>query len=227
MTKRSFQKLMISIWLWFLATGNAQTNNVTNLNQEKNTKKPIQSTVLFLGNSLTAGYGLEPQEAFPALILQKIDSLGWNFKVINAGLSGETTAGGLRRIDWLLRRIVDVLIIELGGNDGLRGIRPDLTKKNLQGIIDKTRKKYPHVKIVIAGMQVPSNLGKSYTKDFQDLFPELAKKNDAVLIPFLLENVGGVPELNQPDGIHPTAAGHKFLAENVWEVLQPLLESFQ
>lgn len=227
MTNHIFQKLIIAIWLSFLATGNAQSNNVTNLIQEKNTKKPIESTVLFLGNSLTAGYGLELREAFPALIQKKIDSLDWNFKVINAGLSGETTAGGLRRIDWLLRRSVDVLILELGGNDGLRGIRPDLTKKNLQGIIDKTRKKYPHVKIVIAGMQVPSNLGKSYTKDFQALFPELAKKNDAVLIPFLLKNVGGVPELNQPDGIHPTASGHKFLAENVWEVLQPLLESFQ
>ncbi len=180
-------------------------------------------TILFFGNSLSAGYGLDPSEAFPALIQRKIDSLGWNYKVVNAGSSGETSAGGLRRIDWLLQRKVDILVLELGANDGLRGLALGDTRRNLQGIIDRTKQKYPHAKIVIAGMQVPPNLGRTYTQAFRALFPELAKKNQAVLIPFLLEGVGGVPALNLADGIHPNPAGHRKVAENVWKVLQPLL----
>ncbi|GIV61269.1 MAG: hypothetical protein KatS3mg044_0135 [Rhodothermaceae bacterium] len=182
-------------------------------------------TILFLGNSLSAGYGLDPDQAFPALIQQKIDSLGWPFRVVNAGLSGETTAGGLRRIDWLLRQKVDVLVIELGGNDGLRGTPPEVTKANLQAIIDRTRARYPDVRIVLAGMQVPPNLGAEYTERFRELFPELARENDVALIPFLLEGVGGVPALNLPDGIHPTAEGHRIVAETVWRTLRPLLAS--
>ena len=176
-----------------------------------------------LGNSLAAGYGLDPDDSFPALIQQKLDSLNWEIEVINAGLSGETSAAGLRRIDWLLRRKIDVLILELGGNDGLRGITPDVTKQNLQGIIDKTREQYPEVRIIIAGMQIPPNLGQEYTGVFRDLFPQLADKNGAVLIPFLLEGVGGVPHLMQRDGIHPTAEGHRIVAKNVWDVLEPVL----
>jgi acyl-CoA thioesterase-1 len=183
--------------------------------------------ILFLGNSLSAGYGLDPELAFPALIQQKIDSLGWNFKVLNAGLSGETSSGGLRRVDWLLQRQVDVLVLELGANDGLRGITLDLTKKNLQAIIDRAKGKYPQVKIVIAGMQVPPNLGQEYTWQFRALYSELAKKNNALLIPFLLEGVGGIPQLNLPDGIHPTAEGHHIVAQNVWKVLMPLLKTMQ
>ncbi len=182
-------------------------------------------TILFFGNSLTAGYGLDPEQAFPALIQKKIDSLGWHYRVVNAGLSGETSAGGLRRIDWLLRQRVDVLVLELGGNDALRGLPLTATRQNLQGIIDKTRKRYPKVKIVIAGMQMAPNYGREYVSGFRALYPELAEKNGAALIPFLLEGVAGEPELNLPDRMHPNAAGHKIVAQNVWKVLAPLLHS--
>jgi acyl-CoA thioesterase-1 len=130
-------------------------------------------------------------------------------------------------VDWLLQRRIDVLVLELGANDGLRGITPDLTKQNLQAIIDRAKSKYPQMKIVIAGMQVPPNLGPEYTSRFRALYPELAKKNNASLIPFLLEGVGGVPHLNLPDGIHPTAEGHRLVAKNVWKVLMPLLKAMQ
>jgi len=180
--------------------------------------------VLVLGNSLAAGYGLSPDEAFPALLQRKVDSLGWPVRIINAGLSGETSAGGLRRIDWLLRERIDVLILELGANDGLRGIDPEVTRRNLQGIIDRVRARYPDADIILAGMQLPPNLGPDYTAAFRAIYPELARANDAHLIPFLLEGVGGVPELNQADGIHPTAEGQRIVAENVWRVLRPVLE---
>ena len=192
-----------------------------------NKKTATMKTILFLGNSLSAGYGLDPEQAFPALVQKKIDSLQWNFRVVNAGLSGETSSGGLRRVDWLLKNRVEVFVLELGGNDGLRGITLDLTKKNLQAIIDRVKAKYPDVKIVIAGMQVPPNLGQEYTSQFRALYAELAKKNNARLIPFLLEGVGGDPKLNLPDGIHPTAAGHRIVANNVWKVLLPLLKTLQ
>ncbi|GAA5521249.1 arylesterase [Aliifodinibius salicampi] len=180
--------------------------------------------ILFFGDSITAGHGIDENEAFPALIQQRIDSLGWNYKVINGGLSGETSAGGLRRIDWMLRQPVDVFVLELGGNDGLRGVDLSTTKDNLQKIIDKVREKYPEATIVLAGMQVPPNLGQEYTEEFRKMYPELAEENDTELVPFLLEGVGGNKELNQSDGIHPTAEGHKVLAENVWEVLKPILK---
>lgn len=191
----------------------------------QDTTKSTAKVILFFGDSLTAGYGVDPTQAFPALIQAKIDSRGWNFRVINAGLSGETTAGGLRRIDWVLQRPIDVLVLELGANDGLRGLPVEAAKQNLQAIIDRTRHKYPQVKIVLAGMQLPANLGRPYTARFRAIFPELAANNNATLIPFLLAGVGGVPALNLPDGIHPTAEGHKIVAENVWKVLEPLLRS--
>lgn len=203
------------------------TNNLTSIGEDSTNKKIPPQIILFLGNSLTAGYGLDPAQSFPSLIQQKIDTLGWNFEVINAGLSGETSSGGLRRINWLLNRKIDVLVLELGGNDALRGILVDITKKNLQSIIEETKSKYPNVKIVIAGMMAPPNLGQDYTSQFRSIFPELAEKNDALLLPFLLEGVGGNPELNLPDGIHPTAQGHKIVAENVWKVLKLVLESMQ
>lgn len=180
-------------------------------------------TILFLGDSITAGYGIDENQAFPALIQAKIEESGKNYSVINAGLSGETSSGGLRRIGWLLRSPVDILVLELGANDGLRGIDLDVTGKNLQGIIDQTREKYPDVKIVIAGMQVPPNLGERYTTQFRELFPRLAKVNNAELIPFILEGVAGESHLNLPDGIHPTPEGHVILADNVWKVIEPLL----
>ncbi len=180
-------------------------------------------TMLILGDSLTAGFGLDPDEAYPALIQKKVDEAGLPWRVINAGLSGDTTAGGLRRIDWLLRQRVDLLLLELGGNDGLRGIPPAVSRVNLQAMIDRVRAKYPSVRIVIAGMQMPVNMGEVHRREFAAIFPAIAEANKAVLIPFLLEGVGGVPELNLPDGIHPTAEGHRLVAETVWKFLAPLL----
>ncbi|GGF22752.1 arylesterase [Echinicola rosea] len=182
-----------------------------------------QKTVLFFGDSMSAGYGVDQEEAFPALIQKKIDSLGLPYKVINGGLSGETSASGLSRIDWFLEAKPDIFILELGGNDGLRGIKLSTTQENLQGIIDKVQKEYPSAKILLAGMQIPPNMGEAYTTDFKEIFPSLAEQNDLILIPFLLEGVGGNPDLNQPDGIHPTAEGHKIVAKTVWKYLEPEL----
>jgi len=182
-------------------------------------------TVVILGDSLAAGFGLDPSEAFPAVLQKKVAETGLPFIVVNAGISGDTSAGGLRRIDWLLKRRVDVLVLELGGNDGLRGIPVGTTHTNLQSIIDRTKQKYPQAQIVIAGMQMPPNMGAEYTAAFEKIFPELAKANNAALIPFLLEGVGGKPDLNLPDLIHPTAEGQKIVANNVWAALKPVLES--
>ena len=178
--------------------------------------------ILFFGDSLTAGYGLSQEEAFPALVEKRCAAEGNPCQVINAGLSGETSAGGLSRIDWILRRPIDVFVLELGANDGLRGLPVEQTKKNLQAIIDKVKTKYPNVKIVIAGMMVPPNMGPDYTAQFRKIFPELAKKNQATLIPFLLEDVAGHESLNLADGIHPNIEGHKIVAKNVYEVLSSL-----
>lgn len=181
-------------------------------------------TILFFGDSLTAGLGLaSPGQAYPALIRKKIAAAGLPWRVVNAGLSGETTAGGLRRLDWVLREPVAVFVLALGGNDGLRGLPPAATRANLQAIIDRTRARDPGVRIILAGMEMPRNLGPDYTRAFAAIYPELAAKNHLALIPFLLAGVGGRPELNQADGIHPTAAGHAIVAENVWKVLKPLL----
>jgi len=180
-------------------------------------------TVVFLGDSLTAGLGVQPTEAFPALVGEKIRAAGLPYQVENAGLSGDTSAGGLRRIDWLLQRPIDLLVLELGANDGLRGLDLKSMKTNLQSIIDKTKAKNPGVKIVLAGMQVPPNLGAEYTGGFQRVFNELARENNATLIPFLLEGVGGNRELNQQDLIHPSAAGHRIIADLVWRTLEPIL----
>lgn len=195
--------------------------------QAQEAPQPQAKTVLFFGDSLTAGYGLDPAQAFPALIQAKITARGWDFQVINAGLSGETTAGGRRRIDWVLQRPIAVLVLALGANDGLRGLPWAEAKRNLQAIIDRTREKYPRVKIVLAGMQVPTNLGREYTTSFRTIFPDLATANAATLMPFLLEGVGGIPALNLPDGIHPNPAGHTIIAENMWQVLEPVLQSLQ
>lgn len=186
-----------------------------------------EKIILFLGNSLSAGLGVDSDAAFPSLIQQKIDSLGWDFRVVNAGVSGETSSGGLGRIEWVLRERVDLLVLELGGNDGLRGISADVTKRNLQEIVSKTRGIYPDAEIVLAGMQIPPNLGAEYTAQFRDIFPELARRNDIHLIPFLLDGVGGVDSMMQDDGIHPNTAGHRKVAENVWEVLDPILEDMR
>jgi acyl-CoA thioesterase-1 len=181
--------------------------------------------VLFLGTSLTAGLGLAPEESYPALIQRKIDSVGLAFRVVNAGVSGETSADGLRRIGWVLQQPVTVLVLELGANDALRGLDLAALRRNLQQIIDSTRARAPGVRIVVAGMEAPPNLGARYTRAFRQVFRDLADRNDAALIPFLLAGVGGRPELNQADGLHPTAAGAQIVAENVWRVLEPVLRA--
>lgn len=179
--------------------------------------------ILFFGDSLTAGYGLSPEEAFPTLVEKSLIEKGKPCKVVNAGLSGETSAGGLTRIDWVLRQPVDVFVLELGANDGLRGLPLEQTEKNLQAIIDKVKTKSPKTKIVIAGMLVPPNMGPDYTEKFKKIFPALAKKYNATLIPFLLQDVAGDAKLNQPDGIHPNVEGHKIVAKNIVKVIEPLL----
>lgn len=185
--------------------------------------QPSSKVILFFGDSLTAGYGLSTEEAFPALIEKQLNKSGKSCKAINAGLSGETSAGGLSRIDWVLRQPIDVFVLELGGNDGLRGLPLDQTKKNLQSIVDKVKAKYPKAKIVIVGMMVPPNMGEEYANQFKAIFPPLAKKNNATLIPFLLEGVAGNEKLNLPDGIHPNSEGHKIVAENVAKVIETLI----
>ena len=182
-----------------------------------------EDVILFFGNSLTAAYGLDTEEGFPNLIQLKLDSLGLDYTVINSGLSGETTSGGRNRLDWVLNQEVDIFVLELGANDGLRGIPLTETRANLQAMIDMVREKNPETRIVLAGMQIPPNMGTDYTTDFKNIYPELAKANDLALIPFLLEGVAGVPELNLEDGIHPTAEGQKIVANTVWEALQPLV----
>ncbi|MDO9594642.1 MAG: arylesterase [Lutibacter sp.] len=189
----------------------------------KKQKNADQKVILFFGTSLTAGMGLDPNEAFPAVIQEKIDSLSLPFEVVNAGLSGETTASGKNRINWVLNQKVDIFVLELGANDGLRGVPLTETKNNLQAIIDVVKEKNADTKIVLVGMEIPPNMGEAYTSEFRNLFPDLAKKNNLTLVPFLLQNVGGIKELNQPDGIHPTAEGQKILANNVWKVLKPVL----
>ncbi|MEP6974721.1 MAG: arylesterase [Spartobacteria bacterium] len=181
-------------------------------------------TILFLGDSLTAGLGVEPAQAYPALIQEKILEKNLPFDVINAGISGDTSAGGLARLDWVLQKKIDFLVLALGANDGLRGLPVAQMKTNLQGIIDRVKAKNPSVKIVIAGMQIPPNLGAEFSATFVAVFADLARENQAALVPFLLEGVGGQVDLNQADHIHPTAAGHKVVAENVWRVLEPLLK---
>ncbi|WP_162417628.1 arylesterase [Cyclobacterium roseum] len=186
-------------------------------------KKTAKKTILFFGNSLTAGYGIEEEEAFPALIQEKVDSLNLDYQVINAGLSGETTASGLSRLDWFLEEKPEIFILELGGNDGLRGIPLEETEKNLRNIILTVQEKFPDTKIVLAGMQIPPNMGPEYSENFRTLYAEIAESTSVSLIPFLLEGVAGDPNLNLPDGIHPTEEGHQIVAENVWPYLKPLV----
>ena len=181
--------------------------------------------ILFLGDSLTAGYGIDPQQAYPALVERRLADEGYdNYQVVASGLSGETSAGGLRRAAWVMQKPVSILVLALGANDGLRGIDLADTRKNLQGIVDLARQRNPEVQILIAGMQMPPNLGAQYTSEFRSLFPELAAENDVSLLPFLLEGVAGDSDLNIADGIHPNPAGHKIVAQNVWSALEPLLK---
>ncbi|MBT8185511.1 MAG: arylesterase [Eudoraea sp.] len=208
----------------------------TNTKKEDKSTTKVESTVndvvpegetkviLFFGDSLTAGYGLEPEDAFPALIQARIDSMELDYTVVNAGLSGETTSGGRNRLSWVLNQKTDVFVLELGANDGLRGIPLEETRKNLETIVNAVRERNPETEIVIAGMQIPPNMGQEYTTKFRSIFPELAREQDLHLIPFLLDGVAGNPDLNQADGIHPTVEGHKIVATNVWEVLEDVID---
>jgi acyl-CoA thioesterase I len=201
--------LALLLMVLTLSSGRAATNKV----------------VVFLGDSLAAGYGVDPTEAFPALVQKKADSAGLAVTVVNAGVSGDTTAGGVRRLDWLLKRPVDILVIELGGNDGLRGTPVVSTRTNLVTMIRKARERYPAVQVVVAGMQMPPSMGQDYAAEFRDLFESVARTEKTGLIPFLLEGVGGIESLNQADQIHPNPQGHQKVAENVWKVLEPLLRA--
>ena len=202
---------------------NKEASQLETNNEENNTTNA--KTIVFFGDSLTAGYGLEDSnDAYPSIIQSKIDSLGLNYKVVNSGVSGETTSGGKSRIGWVLNQEVDVFVLELGANDGLRGITLSETRQNLQVIIDSVKQKFPDSTIILAGMQLPPNLGQDYTTEFRNIFNELAEQNSLAIIPFLLKDVGGIPELNLEDGIHPNEEGQKIVANNVWEVLSKFVK---
>jgi acyl-CoA thioesterase I len=206
--------------LLFLALLGSSCGSTADKKQETTETEQAEATgnktILFFGNSLSAGYGIEPELAFPGRTQSRLDSLKKDFKVINGGLSGETTAGGLSRLDWFLEEEPYLFVLELGGNDGLRGIALRETKKNLLAIIDKVQSKYPNTKIILAGMQIPPNMGQEYTDEFKAIYPAVAKEKNITLIPFLLEGVAGNPELNLPDGIHPTEEGHRLVFETIW-----------
>jgi acyl-CoA thioesterase I len=219
---------MLSVFIWLMSCTNDKKSTARDPNNSSQPAKDSaaiakKKTIVFFGNSLTAGYGLSPSQAFPAVIQKKIDSLGLPYQVINAGVSGETSSGGKTRIDWILKQPVDIFVLELGANDGLRGIPLAATRKNLQDIVDKVIAKNPNTKLLFAGMQIPPNMGQTYTTEFRNIYTELAEKNKMTLVPFLLEGVGGEPKLNQEDGIHPTAEGHRIVAANLWRELQKML----
>ena len=189
--------------------------------QEDEKDRPV---ILFFGNSITAGYGIDPEDAFSSLIQERLDSLGYDYRVVNAGLSGETTASGFSRVSWVLKTIPEVFVLELGANDGLRGIDVKETKKNLELIIRKVKEINPEVNILLAGMEVPPSIGEDYAGPFRKIFPEISESENISLIPFILDKVAGEPELNLPDGIHPTKEGHQIVTETVWSYLKPLLK---
>lgn len=188
--------------------------------ETKSNKEP-RRVILFFGNSLTAGYGIDTRDRFTSLLQARLDSLGYNYEVINSGVSGETSASGNSRVEWVIeRQKVDIFVLELGANDGLRGIPTKETTQNLNSIIDKVKKAHPEVTVILAGMMIPPNMGPEYSNDFKEIFPKISKEKNTLLIPFLLEGVAGDPSLNLPDGIHPTPEGHKIVTENIWPILE-------
>jgi len=207
----------------FLSACSSNPEKTQAENGEQAAESTAKKTILFFGNSLTAGYGIDPEESFAGRIQSRLDSLKKEYRVINGGLSGETTAGGLSRLDWFLEEEPYLFVLELGGNDGLRGIALTETKKNLLAIVDKVQAKYPNTKIILAGMQIPPNMGQEYTEEFKAIYPAVAKEKNIELIPFLLEGVAGNPDLNLPDGIHPTAEGHRLVMETLWPYISKAL----
>lgn len=217
--------------LAFISCGDSKSNKekhqtdvsevTENVDEPQNSKK----TILCFGDSITAGYGLDDtNDAFPGVLQTKVDSLELNYVVVNSGLSGETTAGGRSRISWVIDQEFEVFLLELGANDGLRGVPLSETRANLQAIIDVVRDKNPSAAIILAGMELPPNMGQDYTSEFRKIFSDLAKQNDIAFIPFILKDVGGIASLNQNDGIHPTIAGHKIVANTVWAVLETVID---
>ena len=225
--KHSFKiALALSLSFCFAACdGDKKPSESSSASTETASAAKPKKTILFFGDSLTAGYGLDDAtQAFPGVVQAKIDSAKLPYTIVNGGLSGETSAGGLSRIDWLLKQQhLDVFVLELGANDGLRGLPVDDTEKNLQAFIKKVKAKYPQAKLVMTGMQVPPNMGAAYSVGFRNIFPKLAAKNNMALVPFLLQNVAGIRKLNQADGIHPTEEGAKIVGANVWEKLKNIL----
>ena len=215
--------LAVSSTLTVSCNQKQETEKKVTLTTVKTAEKSKKKNILFYGNSLTAGYGLDEEASFPSLMQDKIDSLDLNYRVINGGLSGETTASGLSRLDWFLEDQPEVFILELGGNDGLRGIPLEETRKNLNAIIAAVSKKFPSTKILLAGMQIPPNMGLEYAEEFREMYAEIAENQNIGIIPFLLEGVAGNPDLNLPDGIHPTSEGQQIVAQTVWKHLRPLL----
>jgi acyl-CoA thioesterase I len=215
-----FRSLAVAFAVLALACGRGRTEAEPDVPESGAVPEGGARTVLFLGTSLTAGYGLDPEQAYPALIQRKIEAAGLPYRVVNAGVSGETSAGALRRLDWLLRQPFDVLVLETGANDMLRGVDLDSLEANVQAIVDRVRSARPEARIVLLGLRAPPNLGLQYASRFRRLYPELAERNDLPLVPFLLDGVGGRAELNQDDGIHPNAQGQARVAENVWKVLE-------
>lgn len=219
-----------SVLLCFAACGSNTEKSASHTAQtDDNTAQTAENSdreiILFFGDSLTAGLGLDSiQEAYPALIQEKIDSLGLPYRCVNAGLSGETSAGGLERIDWVLQEPVSIFVLALAANDGLRGLPPANTRANLEAILEKVRAANPDAQLVLAGMKIPPSMGQQYFTEFEAIFPKLAEEQDLTLIPFLLDQVAGIESLNQSDGVHPTAEGQRIMAENVWSVLEPLLQ---
>ena len=222
------RKILLAIIIFVAGTSCSSESPSRNTSQTESQPvagEDVRPVVLCLGTSLTAGMGVGVEFSYPALIQEKIDSVGSSFRVVNAGESGGTSAGGVRRIDWLLRQPVAVLVLELGANDGLRGQDITALRANLQAIIERTLDVHPDAQIIIAGMEAPPNLGQEYTSEFRTVFVDVAQQNGAPLIPFILEGVAGIPEFNQSDGIHPTAEGQRIMAETVWQVLEPVLQS--
>jgi acyl-CoA thioesterase-1 len=222
-THRNFSFYLLFVLAAWLTSCSASTEKKQAEEETQVVATTANKTILFFGNSLTAGYGIDPEESFAGRIQTRLDSMKKEFRVINGGLSGETTAGGLSRLDWFLEEEPYLFVLELGGNDGLRGIALTETKKNLLAIVDKVQAKYPNTKIILAGMQIPPNMGQEYTEEFKAIYPAVAKEKNIELIPFLLEGVAGNPDLNLPDGIHPTAEGHRLVMETLWPYISKAL----
>ena len=201
------------------------TITATSSEDTDESEEKTQKTILFFGNSITAGYGLDPSEAYPAWVQKRLDSLDKSYQVVNAGLSGETTAAGAKRLDWILeRQEIHIFVLELGGNDGLRGINPEETEKNLGLIVEQVKEKNKGIKVLLTGIEVPPNMGEMYASKFRNVFKNVAEKYSLDLMPFILKDVGGIPELNQVDGIHPTVEGQKIIAENIWTYLEKMMD---